>query len=78
MHSKTSMPTYFKDPEKFELKSSGPNQLGSDLTVITWIAGTSAYDLLKSYQINIYPDTADCNEIPLIINRESNKFHDEG
>ena len=67
----------FKDPEKVELKRSASNQSQSDLTVITWIAGTSAYDLLKSYQINIYPDTADCNEIPLIINRESNKFHDE-
>ena len=71
------IPIEFEDPEKFELKSSASNQSESDLTVITWIAGTSAYDLLKSYQINIYPDTADCNEIPLIINRESNKFHDE-
>ena len=71
------LPVIFRDPEKFELKSSASNQSESDLTVITWIAGTSAYDLLKSYQINIYPDTADCNEIPLIINRESNKFHDE-
>lgn len=71
------IPIEFEDPEKFELKSSAYNQSESDLTVITWIAGTSAYNLLKSYQINIYPDTADCNEIPLIINRESNKFHDE-
>ena len=71
------LPIMFKDPEKVELKRSAPNQPKSDLTVITWIAGTSVYDLLKSYQISIYPDTADCNEIPLIINRDSNKFHDE-
>lgn len=77
LFTKTSMPTNFKDPEKVELKSSAPNQLESDLTVITWIAGTSAYDLLKSYQINIYTDNTDCKEIPLIINRDSNKFHDE-
>ena len=67
----------FDDIEKVELKSSTPNQPKSDLTAITWIAGTFACDLLKSYQINIYTDTTDCNEIPLIINRDSNKFHDE-
>ena len=77
LFTKTSMPTNFKDPEKVELKRSAPNQPESDLTVITWIAGTSAYDLLKSYQINIYTDNTDCKEIPLIINRDSNKFHDE-
>ena len=67
----------FDDIEKVELKSSTPNQPKSDLTAITWVAGTFACDLVKSYQINIYTDTTDCNEIPLIINRDSNKFHDE-
>ncbi|OCF93813.1 hypothetical protein A9G17_12165 [Gilliamella sp. wkB7] len=67
----------FNDIEKVELKSSTPNQPKSDLTAITWVAGTFACDLVKSYQINIYTDTTDCNEIPLIINRDSNKFHDE-
>ena len=67
----------FNDIEKVELKSSTPNQPKSDLTAITWVAGTFACDLVKSYQINIYTDTADCNEIPLIINRDSNKFYDD-
>lgn len=67
----------FEDIEKVELKSSTPNQPKSDLTAITWVAGTFACDQLKSYQINIYTDTTDCNEIPLIINRDSNKFYDD-
>lgn len=67
----------FDDIEKVELKSSTPNQPKSDLTAITWVAGTFACDLVKSYQINIYTDTTDCNEIPLIINRDSNKFYDD-
>ena len=67
----------FDDIEKVELKSSTPNQPKSDLTAITWVAGTFACDLVKSYQINIYTGNTDCNEIPLIINRDSNKFYDD-
>ncbi|OTQ27008.1 toxin VasX [Gilliamella apicola] len=67
----------FDDIEKVELKSSTPNQPKSDLTAITWLAGTFACDLVKSYQINIYTGNTDCNEIPLIINRDSNKFYDD-
>ncbi|WP_176700590.1 hypothetical protein [Gilliamella sp. App4-10] len=45
--------------------------------MITWVAGTFAYDLVKSYQINISPNAQDDGEIPLIINRSSNQFHEE-
>ncbi|OCG18837.1 hypothetical protein A9G24_11395 [Gilliamella sp. App6-5] len=67
----------FNDIEKIELKKNDPNQSESDLTVITWVAGTFAYDLVNSYQINISPNAQDDGEIPLIINRSSNPFHDE-
>ncbi|MCO6549690.1 MAG: hypothetical protein J6580_03295 [Gilliamella sp.] len=68
---------HFNDIEKIELKKNDPNQSDSDLTVITWVAGTFAYDLVNSYQINISPNAQDDDEIPLIINRSSNQFHDE-
>ncbi|OCG21406.1 hypothetical protein A9G22_09825 [Gilliamella sp. App2-1] len=69
--------TNFNDIEKVEVKKSTSNQPDSDLTVITWVAGTFAYDLINSYQINICPNAQDDGEIPLIINRSSNPFHDE-
>ncbi|WP_141670007.1 hypothetical protein [Gilliamella sp. App2-1] len=68
---------HFNDIEKIEVKESDPNQSDSHLTVITWVAGTFAYDLVNSYQINISPNAQDDDEIPLIINRSSNPFHDE-
>ncbi|MWP48126.1 hypothetical protein [Gilliamella sp. Pas-s27] len=68
---------HFNDIEKIELKKTDPNQSENDLTVITWVAGTFAYDLVSSYQININPNAQDNDEIPLIINRSSNQFHDE-
>ncbi|OCG25259.1 hypothetical protein A9G22_00040 [Gilliamella sp. App2-1] len=67
----------FTDIEKIEVKESDPHQSDSHLTVITWVAGTFAYDLVNSYQINISPNAQDDDEIPLIINRSSNPFHDE-
>jgi hypothetical protein len=67
----------FTDIEKIEVKEPAPNQPESHLTVITWVAGTFAYDLVNSYQINISPNAQDDGEIPLIINRSSNQFHEE-
>ncbi|WP_143421899.1 hypothetical protein [Gilliamella mensalis] len=67
----------FNDIEKIEVKKTDPNQSDSHLTAITWVAGTFAYDLVNSYQINISPNAQDDDEIPLIINRSSNQFHDE-
>ncbi|OCG19507.1 hypothetical protein A9G22_09815 [Gilliamella sp. App2-1] len=68
---------HFNDIEKIEVKKNDPHQSDSHLTVITWIAGTFAYDLVNSYQINISSNAQDDDEIPLIINRSSNQFHDE-
>ncbi|MWP47950.1 toxin VasX [Gilliamella sp. Pas-s27] len=67
----------FTNIEKFEVKNPDPNQPESDLTVITWVAGTFAYDLVSSYQINITSNAQDDDEIPLIINRSNDQFHDE-
>ncbi|WP_176701496.1 hypothetical protein, partial [Gilliamella sp. Choc4-2] len=67
----------FTDIEKIEVKEPAPNQPESHLTVITWVAGTFAYDLINNYQINISSNAQDDDEIPLIINRSSNQFHDE-
>ncbi|OCG15862.1 toxin VasX [Gilliamella sp. WF3-4] len=67
----------FTDIEKIEVKQTDSNQPGSDLTLITWVAGTFAYDLINNYQINISPNGQDDGEIPLIINRISNQFHEE-
>ncbi|WP_141674890.1 hypothetical protein [Gilliamella sp. App4-10] len=67
----------FNDIEKIEVKKTDPHQSDSHLTVITWIAGTFAYDLINNYQINISPNAQDDGEIPLIINRSSNQFHEE-
>ncbi|OCG25262.1 hypothetical protein A9G22_00055 [Gilliamella sp. App2-1] len=67
----------FTDIEKIEVKEPDPNQPESHLTVITWVAGTFAYDLINNYQINISPNAQDDDEIPLIINRSSNQFHEE-
>ncbi|OCG22008.1 hypothetical protein A9G23_03515 [Gilliamella sp. App4-10] len=65
---------HFTDIEKIEVKKTDPNQSDSHLTVITWVAGTFAYDLVKSYQINISSNAQDDDEIPLIINRSSTHF----
>ncbi|OCG19097.1 hypothetical protein [Gilliamella sp. App4-10] len=67
----------FTDIEKIEVKETDPNQPDNDLTAITWVAGTFAYDLINNYQINISPNAQDDGEIPLIINRSSNQFHEE-
>ncbi|WP_176700592.1 hypothetical protein, partial [Gilliamella sp. App4-10] len=67
----------FTDIEKIEVKKTDPHQSDSHLTVITWVAGTFAYDLINSYRINISPNAQDDGEIPLIINRSSNQFHEE-
>ncbi|OCG21408.1 hypothetical protein A9G22_09835 [Gilliamella sp. App2-1] len=67
----------FTDIEKIEVKEPAPNQPESHLTAITWVAGTFAYDLINNYQINISPNAQDDGEIPLIINRISNQFHEE-
>jgi hypothetical protein len=66
---KAAWQSNFTDIEKIEVKQTDSNQSGSDLTLITWVAGTFAYDLINNYQINICPNAQNDGEIPLIINR---------
>jgi hypothetical protein len=42
----------FTDIEKIEVKKTDSNQPGSDLTLITWVAGTFAYDLITIKSIS--------------------------